>query len=68
MEKPKAPQPRKGDEINTEIYRELLSIQDWTCNEIVVSQTFDAEMLIYALSEWISYKHRLEDWKREHVL
>jgi len=66
MEKPKAPERREGDEIDTELYRGGLLIADWTCNEIIVGEVSDAEMLIHALAEWIEYKRQLELWEREN--
>ncbi len=64
MEKPKAPQERAAGSLNTSRYTDhklRIYSDDW--DSIYVGSLKEAEMLIFALQEWIEYKRQLELWE-----
>jgi len=63
MEKPKPPAKRRLDDFIVTPYPESLVVFDGWDDASVISVQ-EAEMLIFALQEWIEYKRQLELWEQ----
>lgn len=68
MEHPEEPWSRHGHDVRTQVSMDDLIITDADGETVLVDSVDDAEMLIFALQEWIEYKRQLELWEREHTL
>jgi hypothetical protein len=68
MEHPEEPWRRHGHRVSTQVSMNDLIVTDADGEAVLVDSVDDAEMLIFALQEWIKYKRQLELWERESAL
>jgi hypothetical protein len=64
MEKPKAPQERESGNLSTNLGLCGIYIYTRALDSVPVRSIEEAEMLVFALSEWIEYKRQLELWEQ----